>query len=160
MLSIRTCKAIITALVAGYITMVVINNILLPEANLAYVRHVMTMDTLPEPDAHLWRSITSPTVHIITFIIMVALEISAALLCWIGSWRMLQQKHYRSGQTIASYGLTISMIIWFGIFFVIGGEWFLAWQTPWGGLKSSIRVVTITGFTLIFINLPEDQSIV
>ena len=46
--------------------------------------------------------------------------------------------------------------IWFGGFFVIGGEWFLAWQTPWGALASASRVLTTVEITLVFINLPED----
>lgn len=147
-----------TILMASYITMVVINNLLTPDINLGYVEHVMSMDGLPSDD-QLWRSVNSQTIHFLFFIMVVVMEALAALLCWVGAYRMIREKHYYSGQTIATAGLTVAMIVWFGVFFVAGGEWFLAWQSRWGALAGATRVVTMAGFTLLFINLPEGHSI-
>ncbi len=103
------------------------------------------MDSLPEHGRQSWQAITSPTVHYVSFILLVFLEAVAAILCWHGSWKMFQNRQYQQGVSIATSGLTLALVIWFEIFFIIGGEWFLAWQGPWGALPSAIRVVTIVG---------------
>ena len=148
-----------TALVALYISLVVLNNVLIPETNLNYVRHVMTMDTLSGADEHAWRAISAPWLHSVSFILIIILEGVSAVLCWLGIWRMLQNRHFEKGKAMATVGLTLALVIWFGVFFVLGGEWFLAWQTPWGALASAIRVITMAGFALVFLNLPEAQKI-
>ncbi len=145
-------------LMTGYITMVFINNLLIPEMNLAHVQHVMTMDMLPTPSNSIWRSVNLLGIHKASFITIVILEGIAAIFCWLGAMRMTQKQHFKQGQQLATCGLTLGMVIWFGAFFIVGGEWFLAWQTFWGSLPSAIRVITMTGITLIFINLPENQA--
>ena len=158
MMTYRICKAMITALVASYFTLVVINNLLVPETNLLYVSHVMSMDTLEQSNSQQWRALSASGVHYAGFILIVLFEALAASLCWAGAWKMLFRHHFARGKALATLGLTLAFVIWFGFFFVVGGEWFLAWQTPWGGLNGAIRVITVSGFALILIHLPENQE--
>ena len=155
---IRIYKAITVLLLAGYFSMVVFNNLFDYQTNLNYMQHTMNMDTLAAREIHGWRSINSPHLHNILFLLVIIMETAVALLCFAGGIKLLdtgnvQKRHL--GKELRTCGLTLALVIWFGVFFIIAGEWFLAWQTPWNALPSASRIMTTTGIVLIFINLPE-----
>ncbi|MFK0569659.1 DUF2165 family protein [Endozoicomonas sp.] len=155
----RTCKTILVALVATYVSMAFLNNITDYSTNLSYIRHVMTMDSVPGDSRHLWRSVQMPLLHHTAYLLIIILQLLSSVLCWKGFLKMLKinnSKYFLCGKQTSTIGLIMTFGIWFGGFFVIGGEWFLAWQTQWGALASASRVLSIIGIVLIFINLPED----
>ena len=138
--------------------MVVFNNLFDYQTNLNYIQHTMNMDTLAEKEAHQWRSVNSNLIHNTLFILIILMEVVTASLCWTGGGYLLainDTKKLNRGKELATMGLTLALIIWFGVFFIISGEWFLAWRTPHNALPSASRVINMTGITLIFIHLPE-----
>ncbi|WP_419833268.1 DUF2165 family protein [Endozoicomonas atrinae] len=157
--TLNMCKTVMVALVASYITMVFFNNVTDYSTNLSYIQHVMTMDSLPQDSSHHWRSIQLPQLHHVAYLFIIILQLLSSALCWKGFLQFLRHTNRESvisARQTSSLGLVLAFGIWFGGFFVIGGEWFLAWQTPWGGLSSASRILIAIGVTLIFINLPDD----
>ena len=158
MKTIRICKALTVLLLVGYFSMVIFNNLFDYQTNLNYLQHTMTMDTLSDRAPHAWRSVNAPAAHNTLFLLIIGMELVAALLCFMGGIKLLAVNNIKrrsQGRELATCGLTLALVIWFGVFFIIAGEWFLAWQTPWNALPSASRVMTMSGITLIFINLPE-----
>ncbi len=156
---LKMCKMIMVALVASYITMVFFNNVTDYSTNLNYIQHVMTMDALPQDSPHHWRSIQTPLLHHTAYLFIIILQLLSSALCWKGFLQFLRhtdRESVISARQTSNLGLVLAFGIWFGGFFVIGGEWFLAWQTPWGALASASRIMIAVGLTLIFINLPDD----
>ena len=133
--TLNMCKTVMVALVASYITMVFFNNVTDYSTNLSYVRHVMTMDSLPQGSSHHWRSIHLPLLHHAAYLFIIILQLLSSALCWKGFLQFLRHTNRESvisARQIASLGLVLAFGVWFGGFFVIGGEWFLAWQTSLG----------------------------
>ena len=65
---------------------VVLNNITAPGANLAFVEHIMTMDTTNMDAGTQWREIRSPILHRIAFVTILLLETAFTVLCLAGSY--------------------------------------------------------------------------
>ena len=60
---------------------------------------------------------------------------------------------------IAVVGIVAGILLWFTGFNVIGGEWFLMWQSKeWNGLQSAREFVLILGFILIYLHMPERNT--
>ena len=141
--------------------MVVINNLLDYQINLNYIQHIMSMDTVALKETHDWRAIDNGPIHNYMFMLIIMMESITAILCWLGGLYLFAYNNTNKlnrGKDLATMGLTLALIIWFGVFFIISGEWFLAWQTPWNALPSASRIVTMTGIALIFIHLPENTQ--
>ena len=67
--------------------------------------------------------------------------------------------NFNKAKGIAILGLTFGIILWFTGFMIIGGEWFLMWQsTKWNGLQGSFRIVVIFGIILIYLNQTDSGS--
>ncbi|MEM0955408.1 MAG: DUF2165 family protein, partial [Pseudomonadota bacterium] len=67
---------------------------------------------------------------------------------------------YARAVLLASWGLMIGVLLWFGGFITVGAEWFLMWQSQiWNGQQAAFRFVVCLLACLIFINLPEPPTV-
>ena len=86
----RVCKALMVGAVALYMAVVTYNNIADYGSNLAFVQHVLSMDTTFPGNRLMGRAITSPAVHHAFYASIIAWEgLTAAAMAWgaHGLWR-------------------------------------------------------------------------
>lgn len=138
-------------------------NLLDPDANMAFVVHVLSMDTVFSPGDSPWRAITSPLLHRMVFWLIVTLELVIAALCLWGATRLFANlsgpaARFNAAKGPAIAGLTLGILLWFTGFIVIGGEWFLMWQSQsWNGIEAAFRFSAIFFLTLL-LTVSEDRD--
>jgi predicted small integral membrane protein len=161
----RLAQTALVATIALSLSLVAFGNITDYETNLAFVRHVLLMDTV-FPDARIgYRAITNPALHHAAYIGIIAAELLTAALCWIGVARMLQ--HIGSEPAVFARakrwpiaGLAVGFVVFQVAFIGVGGEWFGMWMSKsWNGIDSAFRFSIATIAVLIFVALPEDPSL-
>lgn len=55
--------------------------------------------------------------------------------------------------------MTVGILLWFGAFLTIGGEWFLMWESKiWNGQDAAARVFLIEAVVLILLAIPARNS--
>ncbi len=96
--------------------------------------------------------------------IVIAGEYTAGLVALKGTWdlwvaRGASAEQFRAARKFTNLGLGCGLLVWFGLFQVIGGAWFQQWQTEIGGGSledAGIFLVAIAALTL-FLNLVPDD---
>lgn len=161
----RILKIALVCAVALFSTLVVFNNVTDYNSNFQFVKHVLLMDTTFPDNEGMWRSIESNWVHHTGYIFIILIETLVALTCWLGAIRLWRKKDQASSfnhaKELASAGLVGGILLWFVGFIVMGGEWFLMWQSDtWNGQAAASRFVTILGIVLIYLNMPDYKQVV
>jgi predicted small integral membrane protein len=87
---VRTSKWILVAAVALWVNLVAFGNITDYGTNLAFVNHVLSKDTVFLDTTIRYRAIASPALHHTAYLLIIAAEVLAALLCWIGAVQMFR----------------------------------------------------------------------
>ncbi len=165
-MSLRQCKIAVVACVALLFMMIAANNLLNLAVNFAFVRHVLSMDTIPH-DAGLSRGTLLRAIHsrilqdlVYGFIIIA--ECTIGFLSAGGSLQLARARHdpvdFARAKSWAVTGLTIGFIFLVTAFITIAGEWFYLWLAPhpWSGaMNSAARLILIDSAALVFLILPE-----
>lgn len=153
----RWSKALLTAAIALFATLVAFGNVTDYGTNFEFVQHVLRMDTIFPEAGIRYRSIASPLAHHVAYIFIIALEALTAVLCWAGAARMVQslQKsalEFNRSKRLAIAGLTLGFLVWQAGFMSIGGEWFGMWMSAeWNGVPSAFRFLATIGIVLIYV---------
>ena len=153
----RLVRTILVGSIALFFAVVVFNNLTDYSANFAFVSHVLSMDTTFKNPSVMWRAITSPGMHHAAYASIIAWEAATALLCGLATVRMARAVRgdaaaFARGVTTATVGLTASMLLWLGGFLIVGGEWFLMWQsTTWSGQDAAFRMFAVTALVLLIV---------
>lgn len=157
----RLSKTAFVAAIALFATLVAFGNLTDYGSNLAFVQHVLLMDTI-FPDASIgYRTIANPALHHAFYIAIIAAETVVAVLCWVGAFNMLSNlkapaRTFNRSKQWAIGGLAAGFITWQVAFMSVGGEWFGMWMSStWNGIESAFRFhITIIAI-LIFVVLPD-----
>jgi predicted small integral membrane protein len=163
MIVVRLAKIAMVAAIALFATIVAFGNVTDYGTNLAFVQHVLSMDTIFERSTIRYRAITSPALQHLAYAIIIATEALTALLCWIGAWMLLRRRNadaaaFNRAKAFAITGLTVGFLLWQLGFMTIGGEWFGMWQSKsWDGVPSAFRFVMVIMAVLIFVALPDAE---
>ena len=79
-----------------------------------------------------------------------------------GCLDLWQQRHasseaFQQAKSWALLGCGLAVLIWFGLFGVIGGAWFQMWQTELGSqsLNGAFQFAVSAALVLIFVNMPD-----
>ena len=133
-LPLRISKPVLVFAIALFYTILVLNNLTDYGSNYEFVRHVLMMDSTFPGNHGMWRAITSPRVHTVFYIGIIAWESITMLLCWWAGIRLLQSYRADTAQfaaalNVAAIALTTSLLMWLVAFLYVGGEWFLMWQS-------------------------------
>lgn len=160
-----TC-AVVTALHALIMLLVAIGNITDFDANEAFVRHVLAMDTTNfgapagtdlDPDV-MWRAVTSPALQTAAYLAIIAWETltAAVLLVAMALWLpALRSRAYGRPRRWSSIGLLMMVVLFMGGFIGIGGEWFQMWRSlEWNGIDAAFRYTVFPLLGLILLHLP------
>ena len=157
----RAVKTVLVGLIASLMLVIVFNNLTDYEANFAFVSHVLSMDTTFKNPSVMWRAITSPALHHAAYASIIGWEALTALLCAAATVRMARARRadeaaFARGVAAATVGLTASLVLWLGGFLIVGGEWFLMWQSStWNGQDAAFRMFGVTALVLLIVNQPE-----
>ncbi|GGA07209.1 DUF2165 family protein [Dyella caseinilytica] len=162
---VRLSKIIIVATIALWVTLVAFGNLTDYGSNWAFVQHVLAMDTI-FPDAHIhYRAIHSPLLQHVAYMLIIATEMLAAVLCLAGTWRLWRARRapeamFHRAKRVAVLGLSLGVLLWLGGFMAIGGEWFGMWMsTQWNGLSSAFRFVVVLLIALVYLGQRDDELV-
>ena len=158
----RVAKSLLVSAVALYMGVVAFNNIADYGSNLAFVQHVLSMDTTFPGNRLLGRAITSPLVHHLFYASIILWEtLSTLSLAWAALllWRSrnLAPHLARPAKSWAAIALVANLLLWFVAFLTVGGEWFAMWQSQsWNGQSAAFRMFACVGIILLYVRMPED----
>ena len=163
--SLPVAVAVLVACNALTIFLVALGNITDYNTNFEFVKHVLSMDTTNfgaadgtglDPDV-MWRAITDPVVWNVAYIGLIVCESAAALVLIVACVAWLRafiiRGSFEMARTISSIGLLTIIVLFFGGFIAIGGEWFQMWRsTAWNGLDPAFRNAVLAAVTLVLIH--------
>lgn len=130
----RTLRLLLAAGTALHLSLIAFNNLTDYQSNLFFVQGVFAMeDTFSHP-VNSWRAVQSPVLMQAGYWLIILTEIAAAVCLWIGLVKMflsriLSDEQFRDGNSWVVRGLMIALLLWFFGFIIVGGEWFLMWQS-------------------------------
>ena len=164
-LIIRYSKIIILFSIGALGALVTFGNITDYDSNFQFVAHVLSMDSRMQGlgDSITYRAITSPFMHHLSYIFVIAFEGLLSILALAGSYKMFKArkdsaKDFHESKRLGIISLTLCCLLWFFGFQVVAGEWFAMWMSAqWNGLDSAFRLVTYMLLALIFISLKNDD---
>jgi len=161
--TIRWLKIFVLLVVALYATFVALGNLMDYDSNYEFVRHVLSMDTTFRDNHLMWRAITDPLLHTLAYWGIIAVEISIAVLGWIGVYKMCRAQNapsqvFTEAKTIGLYAFMLAVLLWFVGFIDFGSEWFAMWQSStWNGKQTAMDITTVVlGFLIVYL-LPEPE---
>src|SRR5262245_58494110 len=163
MLAIRAAKAATMASVALFDSLVSFSNLTDYGTNLVFVEHVMSMDAVFATSTVKYRAITSPVLQHAAYGLIIATELSAAVLCWIGAALLARRLRadaaaFHRAKSFAVVGLTLGVMLWQVVFMSIAGEWFAMWQSQqWNSVQSASRFLLMAIAVLIFVAMPDQE---
>ncbi|MDD4932114.1 MAG: DUF2165 domain-containing protein [Methylacidiphilaceae bacterium] len=162
LLVLRTSKTILPFLIGFYFLLAAIDNIADPSANWTYLVHVLSMDTVPGNSPLSGRAIRSPIARRFLFGGLVTWELGTALLCLVGSAKLVRawpgtHRQFAQAKAWAIAGLASALVQWLFFFLIAAGEWFQLWR---GSLSSALdvaaRMFAVTALCLIY--LVQDEG--
>ncbi|MCH1430019.1 MAG: DUF2165 family protein [Chlamydiales bacterium] len=161
MIAARYSKITLLFICTAYLFMVVVNNLEDYSSNFAYVRSFLSMNDIKNNPHILYRSIQIPWVHHAFLVAIILWESIACAMCAIGCYQLFtHRKHssstFNQAKKHGIIGLTLGISLWFFAFFVVGGEFFLMWQSvQYNGLEAASRVCNLLGINLIYLCLSD-----
>lgn len=93
--------------------------------------------------------------------VVIAAELSAGSVLLFASWKLLISRResvtFQAQKYWVMVGAGIALLVWFGLFQVIGGAFFQMWQTPLGDASMRGAFIYLASVTLItwFIYQPD-----
>ena len=141
---------------SGLLTLIIaFSNLTDYSTNFEFVKHVLSMDSIFENSTVKYRSITNNTIHHLSYLFIIMLEITMAYFFITSAVQMyLQMKNskeqFNLSKKNAYIGVSLGILLWFIGFTVIGGEWFSMWQSnDWNGLEEANRIVSFFMLTYL-----------
>ncbi len=144
-MSIRTSQILLLSLLALYTFMVFINNILDPQANLIFVEMILSMEDVFPDSPQAWRGIEHPILQRVAFGLIIGTEFFTSVCCSYGVYHMIcarkmSEEKFTLAKKWGVLGIMLGIVLWFGGFVIVGGEWFLSWQSEhFSGVELGLR---------------------
>lgn len=160
-MSLRLTKIALCLALAAFALLVSVNNVTDYGSNLAFVQHVLTMDTTFPGNALRYRAIHDEALWHAAYWLIIGTEILTFVLLLRGAWRLWQARHasgtdFDAAKIPVLTGCGVGFMVWFFGFMVIGGEWFVMWQSPhWNGQQAAFRFYMAILGVMIFVNQPD-----
>lgn len=155
---IRYAKIVVVGMLAAFAALAAFNNLTDYNSNFYFVQHVLSMDTTFLGNAAMNRAINAQWLWHGAYWVIIAGEALTAILLAGGAlllWRARQgtAQQFNRAKACSVAGLTMGLVVWFFGFMVIGGEWFLMWQSQeWNGQNAAFKFYAATLGVLVFLN--------
>ena len=160
---LRLAKILFVAMIAVFLLLVGIDNLLDYGTNYEFVRHIMSMDLVPQDSALIGRAIPSPFAWHLVYALIIASEIGAGLLCTAGALRLFRARgrpaaQFAAAKDCAIAGLMLALSLYFFGFLTVASEWFQMWQaSSFNGQDAAFRLIACFGIALIFLCQREPE---
>jgi len=160
---IRLVKIAMVASTALFALLVTLNNLVDYGSNYEFVRHTLSMDTTFPGNALKGRAITSPALWSAGYWLIILTEAAVGIVLAVGAIRLLRAlradaRRFNAAKDWALAGAGLGFLLWFTGFLVIGGEWFVMWQSKtWNGQEPAFRFYMTLLAVAIFINQPDGE---
>ena len=160
---LRACKTALVLAAGLFYFFVVFNNVTDYNTNLQFVRHILMMDSTFPGNHAMWREINSPAIQTLFYLVVIAWEFAAMLLCVWGGARMARALRgsaaaFSKAKNLAFAGMTLGLLLWLVAFLSVGGEWFLMWESQtWNGQLAAFRMFTVNGIVLLLAAMQEAE---
>jgi len=157
----RLAKIVMVLGLSAFAFMVTFNNITDYDSNFEFVKHVLSMDTTFPGNKGMYRAITNPTLWTLGYWGIILGEGLTCVLLLIGGIEMRRAlgrspQEFDASKRFVIAGATLGFLVWFFGFMVVGGEWFLMWQSgTWNGQTAAFQFYMSMLAVLIFVNQPE-----
>lgn len=157
----RYAKILMTFALATFAFLVTFNNITDYGSNFEFVKHVLSMDTTFPSNTAMYRAIETPLLWHIGYWGIIAGEGLTCLLLLNGAASMFAARNasgtdFDAAKKFMILGATLGFLVWFLGFMVVGGEWFLMWQSSsWNGQDAAFKFYMTILAVLIFVVQPE-----
>jgi predicted small integral membrane protein len=160
MVAIRLVKTVMVASTALFALLVAYNNLADYGSNYEFVRHTLSMDTTFPGNVLKGRAITSPTVWTLGYWAIILAEAATGIVLAFAAWRLARTLRlpaaFNAAKQYVVIGVGVGFLLWFTGFMVVGGEWFLMWQSKqWNGQESAFRFYMTLLAVGIFVSLPD-----
>ncbi|HEV7777739.1 MAG TPA: DUF2165 domain-containing protein [Luteibacter sp.] len=163
-MSLRLLKVLSVSAMGLMLGLFAFGNLTDYNSNFQFVRHVLMMDTI-FPDATIrYRAIATPWMHHVAYGAVIATQVTAAALCWLGAWRMWRRRKeastvFQHARRSAFAGLALGAALYQVGFITIGGEWFGMWMSSqWNGIDSAFRFFVCLFAVLVFVAMRDDDA--
>jgi predicted small integral membrane protein len=163
MLAVRLVKVAMVAATAVFALLVAFNNVVDYGTNYDFVRHTLSMDTTFPGNALMRRAITSPTLWTVAYWLIIVAEAATGLvLAWaavrLAAAARSRAELFNAAKSLVLIGAGLGFLLWFGGFMVVGGEWFVMWQSKsWNGQEAAFRFYVSLLAVAIFVNQPDGE---
>lgn len=158
MIQMRLAKIILVFSLGLYAFFVVLGNVMDYNSNFQFVKHVLSMDTTFPENSLMWRSITNPILHHAFYVLIICSEAAVTYFCFTGGIDLFKKlktspEEFNNAKKKSITGLTLAFILWFAGFIIIGGEWFLMWQSEiWNGIEPAFRISVIALLIILVVS--------
>ncbi|QLH38525.1 MAG: DUF2165 domain-containing protein [Defluviicoccus sp.] len=163
-LAIRLSKIVITGGLAFWAFLVMLCNILDYDSNLAFVQHVLTMDTVFAESTLRARAIADPALHTTAFVAIIVTEglVSLAFLTATVAMAVALKadtETFRRAKAWTAVGVALGFALWFIGFLGVAGEWFVMWQSSsWNAQETSFQIVLTVVASGIYVLMNNDGA--
>jgi predicted small integral membrane protein len=163
-MTLRIAKMSLVFAVAFFYLVIVFNNVADYDSDYQFVRHVLMMDTTFPGNHGMWGAIKAPAMHTAFYLVIIAWEAVSMILCFAGGAKLAgalsdTAAAFNGAKRLAIIALTASLLQWLLAFLIVGGEWFLMWQSQtWNGQEAAIRMFIVIGIALLFLAQPDVQE--
>lgn len=167
--SFGVVAAVLVGLNALMMALIALGNITDFDTNKQFVDHVLAMDTTNfggEPGADLdpdvmWRAIDSSGLRTAGYVLIIAWETVAALvlIAAVVAWIAERAADRPRARALSVIGLLMVILLFFGGFLGIGGEWFQMWRSSaWNGTDAALRNIIVAAIPLLLLFLPSGRG--
>ncbi|MCH4022015.1 MAG: DUF2165 domain-containing protein [Acetobacter sp.] len=157
----RIAKLVMTGSLAAFGLLVTLNNLTDYNSNFMFVRHTLSMDTTFPGNALSWRAVGIPWLWHGFYLLIIAGEALTGILFCLATRDMLvalksDDAAFRKAKRLVPLGTATGFLIWFSGFSVVGGEWFVMWQSHlWNGQEAAFRFFMTMIGVCIYVMQPE-----
>lgn len=157
---VRLAKIAVAFAMGALLLLVAFDNVFDYGTNFDAVQHILSMDMVP-PSPLKWRAITSPALHQVFYVFIIATEFVSATVTLYGGallWRARAggAAAFNAAKDMAIAGIVAGFLLYAFGFMAVGGEWFQMWRAGVYNLQeAAFRFIGILGFALIFIALAD-----
>lgn len=160
---VRACKIVMLLCLSVFALLVTYTNVLDYDANFEGLRVIMTMETTFPGNAAMDRAVTSERLWRVAYGIIIAGEgLTGLLLLLAALWLLGALKapaaEFNRRKSLAVLGVTMGFLVWYGLFTIVAGEWFLMWQSKTlNALPTAFRIYMSFLAVLIFVMMPDQE---
>ncbi len=158
----RHIKILLGVCISIYMLLVCFNNITDYETNHQFVCMVAGMDDVFSKANTGWRALHGGILCHAIYLFIIAWEILVAAFVCVGTISMIRKAKahpaiFNMSKKGMTMGLALGVMLWFGLFIAIGGEWFLMWQSKtWNGQQTAFFLTICFMLFLVYFDTVDE----